>query len=507
MSEMKKAHRKKTTNIFLILILLFGLYGCGKNLVADEPGEESTESSVGEEVVVELSIEEKMIDRLVAEQASGLFISTYDISAFQEEWFAKYMGINTVVVDEPYDSLKQLIISLETVLDQYVGLQQIYFGFDIAKGMTTEEIKGLWEVLEEYGEVEISVLFNAPSLSYLQYKDEEYFANIEETLDVVTAFFEEKENVMLYYVGSSMWLVANDANYIDGLAFSEETAQKIMLYTFSDKEYRIGRVNYEACVEYSQELLLKYKEGEYSKGDLRDYTFVFVGDSIFARDRGPESIPKVVENFTGGKAYNCGRSGMSIELQEQGSGFLDAVYGLITGKMENGLEDAYFAPAVEEFYQDFATKRTDEKLVFVINLGINDYMKGNKLKECRHTLKAGIQLLQMRYLNAQYLLLTPNYISAMDSGTENMNNANLKLKDYAVMVEEFAEDMEYMCIDIYNDLGINKDSADYYLSDGVHLSENGRFLYGQMVANYLNETFGIEDIDDNEADTNINTGQ
>lgn len=505
MLGVKRKHRKKLISIFLLLILLCGLIGCGENPSIEESGEESASSSVEE--VVELSFEQKMVERLVAEQARGLFVSTYDISTFQEEWFAKYMGINTVVVDEPYDSLTQLTLSLETVLGQYVGLQQIYLGFDAAKDMSAEEIEALWAILEEYGEVEVSVLFNAPSLSYLQYKEEKYFANIEKSLDVVTAFAEEKENVMLYYVGSSMWLVANDANYIDGVTFAEETAQKIMLYTFTDKEYRIGRVNYEACVEYSQELLLDYMEGEYGKGDLQDYTFAFVGDSIFARDRGPESIPKVVENFTGGKIYNCGRSGMSIELQEQGSGFLDAVYGLITGKMENGIEDAYFAPAIERFYQDFETQRYDEKLVFVINLGINDYMKGNKLKECRHTLKAGIQLLQMRYPNAQYLLLTPNYISAMDSGTENVNNANLKLKDYAVMVEEFADDMGYMCIDIYNDLGINKDSADYFLSDGVHLSENGRFLYGQMVANYLNATFGIEDIDDNEANTIINTGQ
>ena len=61
------------------------------------------------------------------------------------------------------------------------------------------------------------------------------------------------------------------------------------------------------------------------------------------------------------------------------------------------------------------------------------------------------------------------------------------LEAYAEGARMVAEERGTYFWDVYHDLGINEENKKLYLSDGVHLSEQGRELYAGYAAQRLAE--------------------
>lgn len=84
---------------------------------------------------------------------------------------------------------------------------------------------------------------------------------------------------------------------------------------------------------------------------------------------------------------------------------------------------------------------------------------------------------------AEIMLIAPTYASYFSIPVENQGAR--ALYNYASLVCDVAKGEETLCIDAYNNMGIDAYNADQYLEDGVHLNEAGRDLYARNVVSCL----------------------
>ena len=484
MSEFKWRRWKRLFICVTLLCLLFALVGCGKTPTDTDPTKE--QSSEEMEPVSDPVSGEELVLQLIEETANSLFVSVFDISRFSEQDFLDYLAEKVVICRDRYGSLSQIQESLQVVTTGYAELENIYLGLDPAENWGENGLDHLWESLGAPQETEIVILLKAPSLSYLSEQDEVYLDQIDANLDAITAFAESKENVRVHYFSTSMWLVANDSNYVNRHIFNSDVTKRVFLLGLTDEGFQITRANYEACINYSRELVNNYINGAYDTEDLKDYTFVFLGDSIIGLWHESFSIPEVAGHFTNATVYNCALGGLSAGGEKR---VLEVVEGLTTGTMKELLDKETLVTTVQKFYSDYEDRKKDKKLVFVINLGINDYFEGVSLEAYEEGIRQSMNLLKETYPKARFLLLSPNYISALEGGTAGMSGAELKLEEYAETMKGLALEKKTYFIDVYHDFAVNKDTAQFYLVDDVHLNENGLFLFGKMVGDFFNEEF------------------
>ena len=57
--------------------------------------------------------------------------------------------------------------------------------------------------------------------------------------------------------------------------------------------------------------------------------------------------------------------------------------------------------------------------------------------------------------------------------------------NYASIACDVAVGQGTLCVDTYDNLGVDAYNADEYLEDGIHLNEKGRSLYAKTIASCL----------------------
>lgn len=85
--------------------------------------------------------------------------------------------------------------------------------------------------------------------------------------------------------------------------------------------------------------------------------------------------------------------------------------------------------------------------------------------------------------DAEIMLIAPTYASYFSIPVQNYGGS--ALYNYASLVCDVAKGEETLCIDAYNNMGIDAYNADEYLEDGVHLNAKGRDLYARHVVSCL----------------------
>lgn len=230
---------------------------------------------------------------------------------------------------------------------------------------------------------------------------------------------------------------------------------------------------------------------------------VFLGDSIFDNNRDGTGIPYLTSVACEADCYNLAIGGTcaAIELTEQYDndkwtskslvGIVKAIRGEVSTEC---LEDTRAREIIDSGEVDF--KNTD---YFVVEYGMNDFLRATPLTGGYSDFDIRTYVGALRYAvsnlkdyanDATVILCSPNYAQFFNGDQfigdgQSLNTGYGTLFDYKGICEYVAKEQGAEFFDAYFGLGIDAYTADEYLEDGVHLSEKGRHLYADALAEMI----------------------
>ena len=137
---------------------------------------------------------------------------------------------------------------------------------------------------------------------------------------------------------------------------------------------------------------------------------------------------------------------------------------------------------------------------FIVEYGTNDFLSGVtrddpdeffNLKTYAGALRYAIANLKNIAPDATVILCSPCFAQFYGKdgymiGDSNMlNNGTGSLFDYKGTCEYIAKEQNALFFNAYEDLGVDSYTADPYLEDGVHFSQEGRKLYADALAKMI----------------------
>lgn len=436
--------------------------------------------------------------QLSTAEYNSIFCSMYSIENFAQEDFITYRGVNTLKLPTVLRSTGDMGEYLTAAFDSGNSVEIVYLGLDPAQIWSSVGKKidkwnsALTEDIMAYAtahpEVTFEILLPAPSLNYWTEK------SIAETEEILTTYqslistLDPYSNISTYFMGGEHWLIANPDNYTAALTTNPLISQKIFLFTFCDHEYQINAANVTEQLDALKALIAREKETPTSYPDLSGWDVVFFGDSIIGNYTGSYSVPGVVTGLSDAHTYNCAQGG--IPASEDANSLLSfpsSVDYFMEQDSSAILVDGPFPSSLEDYVQEDHDQR---KLCFVLNFGLNDYFGGHPVANAKDpfdtatyagALREGIHKLQTAYPEAKIVLMTPNFVSIFNNGTDTMSENGSILTEYVDAAVEVANDMNVICLNNYTDLGINESNASSLLADGVHLNETGRFRLAERI--------------------------
>ena len=246
-----------------------------------------------------------------------------------------------------------------------------------------------------------------------------------------------------------------------------------------------------------------------------DMQIVFMGDDILDRDRENGGVASLIANVCNARAYNMAIDGTTAAVLPnesdsfetwQSRGLLGVVHAIV-GDISPDVFDGYEAG---EILKECDFSETD---YFVIEYGINDFLSGQVPQSiymadgsvldmstaCTYVgaLETAAALLHDHFPDAKILLIPPHFCNFFEDGkfigdAYSLNYGYGTLVDFARAAEYVKTQDKEGTVIFYNtieDSGINAYTADAYLEDGVHLSEEGRRVYADYASKLIMADF------------------
>ena len=504
-------NKKVITIIICVLVIIFALitvFACTRRTTKPplEPQSESIPISSPEVLTSEVSDSvstesletlppppektaiETDHERLILECYQGIFVSMFDISNFEEADFHTYRGLQIACLSHIYQTDAELSEAIYTAVSSDNPVTHIYVGLDPANLQTPAEqstTDSIFYHIENNPNITFEILFSFPDIQYWQShspeEQEELLTAYRTTADTLLNY----SNVTIYFVSAEEWLLCNPNNYTAPFTLNKYLSQRLLLLLFCDGFYKLSSDNIDIYFERLESTVSKTIEPL----DMSDWCMVFIGDSNFANYPGSTSIEGIINGLTNATVYNCSEGGTYasnepdsiINFPLMAKAFVDKDINLLTNTK-------HFNDGLQEYIN---ADHTDRKLCFFINFGLNDYFVGNAVNaddEASYTagLTQGIRLLQETYPEAYFLLLGPSY---------NIHNIESEkggeLTEYVDAATNVADALNISHISLYHELGVNELNQSFYLEDGCHFSEAGRFLVAEKIIthfrSYLNQ--------------------
>lgn len=262
-------------------------------------------------------------------------------------------------------------------------------------------------------------------------------------------------------------------------------------------------------------------ETEPEEEDDREYDMqiVILGDSIMDHDRTESGAASIIAHDCGAKVYNMAMGGTTAALLPDESAYYESwesrsllgVMHAILGDIDGDIFEGY--PAGDVLKKcDF-----DKTDYFIIEYGVNDFLTGQipqsrqladgetlaigALRTYTGALEEAVNCLQERFPNAKILLIAPHYCQIFNGRTFVGDGYSVDY-GYGPLVS-FARGTGYIYeqhkeenVIFYNAFelsGINAETADDYLEDGVHMTPLGSRVYAEAVARVINKDFYPEE--------------
>lgn len=248
---------------------------------------------------------------------------------------------------------------------------------------------------------------------------------------------------------------------------------------------------------------------------------VFLGDSIFAQERGDTSIPALVaEGLDTQGMINCSfggtmlsrgksdaeRAGEDVGVTESSKTLLSMV--ALTHAMAGedfGAQQTLTSREAALIYLSY-TIDIMEQIDFhkvgtlIFNHGLNDYHNGVKLDNPEdpydeHTyggaLRTCLSILQQEYPQLRIIFVTPSYTWYLleQKNCEEMDFGQGTLDEYVELAIRICGEYGVEVVDVFHGLYENEgmDSSWTYGTDGIHPNEHARRLIAQEIVDHLGE--------------------
>lgn len=230
---------------------------------------------------------------------------------------------------------------------------------------------------------------------------------------------------------------------------------------------------------------------------------VFLGDSIFDMARDGTGVPYLTSKAFDARIYNLAIGGISAALKKDDPtdyskwdstsvlGIAKAIQGVVSPDIMNG----YHA---REVFDRCDFSKTD---YFIVECGTNDFLsqipidmnQGGTYKWYTYygAVEAIINSLESAAPDAEIIFCTPHYERfygkehAWLGDVNSYDLGNGPLINYIAAGYNAADESNVHVINCYNELNINGYTAADYLLDGIHLNEEGRKLYAEMLIEHI----------------------
>lgn len=443
------------------------------------------------------------------ETVQGIFFSMYPLETYNIEDFLIYRGLNTIMLPSELESGREVIDFLESTLAEPHNLEAVYIGLSMEESSGFDKVLQKLHVQQEWELRILDMVKNNPQirfylmleypgvdeLSLLSEKEREELFSWYRRMAELFSPRAEYTNIVLTLPGAEPWVTGNTANYLENGQPDYAIAKFILGQIICNERYVLDTGNVEEKLNNIQTMIQEYCSKQATDSE---YTLVFFGDSVIGNYTDSMSIPEVVRGSTGTSVFNCGYGGLSAARKEDDLGFADIVDAFIAG--DNAIITEEGKP-VKEAILDFHAQKDrihEDKLVFFISLGLNDYMSGATLKSnktqdtytFKGALEYGVARLKEAYPDCDIVLMTPNYLGLFEDGTE-VHSGHI-LEDYVDTVISVSSDFGTKYIDVYREAGIHADNKLTYLAgDQCHPNEYGRYEIGKLVSDYVSQWYTL----------------
>ena len=437
-----------------------------------------------------LSSSEKRDDykRLKSEKYDAVFLSMFPIDTYEEADFAYWRGLDAVITSHE--------ISNQFVLERYLDVIQESGNIvsDIYLGVKPEKLSGekFAELLSAYPQITFHVILPYPSLSYWISLSGEKCQRILESYREFVSYLYAKDNISAFFFGSSKWLIENPKMYETEFLTVPETSLRIMLNCNEGNIYWLNSANAIASIDVLAQIIEDERNNTEEFIDLTEQTIIFLGDSVIGNFVDITSIPSVTGTLTGAKTYNLGYGGTpATKLNSETYGLTYVVDAFVRQNIRSLPPDSQAYLGMEAYMSDGAAV----PYCFVINYGLNDYYNGAPILSndaydiysfCG-AYRYAVKVLRENFPNVRIILTTPNFTTYFNNGMDYKSEHKHALTDYVDALIKLSDELNVELLDNYTEMGISEENHIYYLSDGCHPNENGRFLMAERIAQKLTE--------------------
>jgi hypothetical protein len=233
---------------------------------------------------------------------------------------------------------------------------------------------------------------------------------------------------------------------------------------------------------------------------------VCFGDSLFGMHRGDDSATAFIAAETGATVYNVGFGGCRMSVHHS-SGYAEfSMWALAKAIAENNwsAQDSAASKGSSYFPEQLALLKSidfSDVDIAVIHYGTNDFGAGNVIamdNPADHddyttlcgALRYSIEKLLGAYPKLRIYVSLPVYRYWTDNGVNTyaetyLNVGGKTLPEFVEALRSTAAEYNLPVIDGYYGLGINKENAPTFLSDGTHHNKAGRERFGRYIGRNL----------------------
>lgn len=289
-----------------------------------------------------------------------------------------------------------------------------------------------------------------------------------------------------YYFWSDFAYLRVTTNSADSIVtVNEEIAETTQVVKTLNSNIKVGKNN------------LNF---DFNAALLADKKIVIFGDSIIGATRDQTSVPAYAATYTGATIYNVGFGGCRMSVHPTAGYAAFSMWALADAIATNTwtTQDAQASSGADYFPKQLALlKSIDFSTVdeIVIHYGTNDFAANVQIDNSSNTtststvcgaLRYSIQKILGAYPKIKIFVSLPIYRMWNSVGAETYTNGlGKKLPEYNAAMQTVAESYNLPAIDGYGKLGINSLNDSAYSSDGTHLNDLGRQIFGQLIGGCL----------------------
>ena len=444
---------------------------------------------------------EKEADLIAQSGKNAVFVADYDISDFNETYFAERRGIPTYVSRslniEKTKDLNSLLNKIPTKTSNSVT--HYFIGVDPVKiNQNAKDAEVFYSYLTALASgADLDILYPVYAADYWDKLSGSRLEQYKNDYKTVTENILSTGSVNVYFPGYEIWLMGNPGCFTEDNrnAVSDDASKVIIMSAFCDGEYAVfSGDDIDLCFQALEDNLRILDDNlALIKKKSEEEEVLFLGDSIFGIYGPPTSIPAVVHSLMEVNVANCGIGGLSIHADVNTPG-IDGLLDVVLQEEEYEVQDKITDRIISENAGSFAygstlfQKEEEDAFTVLLEFGINDYVHGVKADEFEREYNAAIDRIESEPRHAQIVLVVPGFLNMPD-----MNNGEIpfqadgeSMETYREIIRKIANTRNLRCFDMTKSNYITQENCYYFLeADGIHYGCRGRFITGMELCEFL----------------------